>query len=66
MKPNVVDQLRKAIRDSGETQLAIAEATGIPQGNLSKFLRGDRGLSLKSYAVLCEYFGLRLVGKKRR
>jgi len=32
MKQNVIDQLRKAIRDSGQTQLAISEATGIGQG----------------------------------
>ena len=45
-------------------QLSIAEATGISQGNLSKFLRGERGLSLENFAVLCDYFKLKL-GERR-
>ena len=60
---NVIDQLRKVIVDSGESQLSISEATGINQGNLSKFLNGERGLSLDSFAVLCAYFKLKLVGR---
>ena len=60
---NVIDQLRKAIVDSGESQLAISEATGINQGNLSKFLNGERGLSLDNFAELCSYFKLKLVAR---
>ena len=41
------------IADSGESQLSISESTGIDQGNLSRFLRGERGLSLDNFAVLC-------------
>lgn len=60
MRHDVIQQLRKAIRESGETQLAIAEATGVAQGNLSRFLRGERGLSLDSFAKLCRHFRLHL------
>jgi len=60
---NVIDQLRKAIVDSGESQLSISEATGINQGNLSKFLNGERGLSLDNFAELCTYFKCRLVSR---
>ena len=60
MKRNVIDQLRKVIIDSGESQLSIADATGINQGNLSKFLRDERNLSLDNFAVLCDYFKLKL------
>ena len=42
MKRDVIEQRRKAIEDSDESQLAIAEATGVNQGNLSKFLRGEQ------------------------
>ena len=63
MKRNVIDQLRKVIIDSGESQLSIADATGINQGNLSKFLRDERNLSLDNFAVLCDYFKLKLVGR---
>jgi hypothetical protein len=41
------------IADSGEWQLSISEATGIDQGNLSRFLRGERSLYLENFAVLC-------------
>jgi transcriptional regulator with XRE-family HTH domain len=54
MKQNVIDQLRKAIEASGESQLAIGEATGINQGNLNRFLRGERGRSLENFAKLCQ------------
>ena len=60
MKRNVIEQLRKAIRESGETQLAISEATGTAQGNLSKFLKGERGLSMENFALLCDHLRLRL------
>lgn len=63
MKRNVIDQLRKAIIDSGESQLSIADATGINQGNLSKFLRDERNLSLDNFAVLCDYFKLKLASR---
>ena len=63
MKQNVIDQLRKAVKESGESQIAIAEATGINQGNLSKFLRGERSLSLESFAELCQHLKLTLVAK---
>lgn len=58
---NVVDQLQKVIAQSGESQLSIANVTGINQGNLSKFLRGERSLSLENFAVLCAHFKLKLV-----
>ncbi len=60
---NVIDQLRKVIEDSGESQVSISEATGINQGNLCKFLYGERGLSLDNFAILCTYFKLKLVGR---
>ena len=60
MKQNVVDQLRHAIRESGQTQLAISAATGIPQGNLSKFLSGERGVSIENFALLCDHLKLKL------
>ena len=65
MKQNVIDQLRRAIRDSGQTQLAIAEATGIDQGTLSKFLRDERGLSLENFSLLCQHFKLSLTTGKQ-
>ena len=63
-RQSVVDQLRKAIEDSGESQIAIAEATGVNQGNLSKFMRGERSLSLETFAALCEYLKVDLARRR--
>jgi len=65
MKQNVIDQLRVAVERSGESKLAIAEATGINQGNLNRFMRGERGLSLDNFAKLCQYLKLSLSGTKQ-
>jgi transcriptional regulator with XRE-family HTH domain len=61
MKRNVIDQLRKAIAESGESQLSIANALDIDQGNLNRFVRGERSISIETFATLCEYLKLDLV-----
>lgn len=35
-------KVREAIQRSGKSQLEISRLTGIPQSNLSSFMRGDR------------------------
>jgi transcriptional regulator with XRE-family HTH domain len=60
MKQNVIEQLRRAIQESGQTQTAIAEGSGVDQGTISAFLRGQRGLSMDSFAALCKYLKLQL------
>jgi transcriptional regulator with XRE-family HTH domain len=66
MKRSVIDQLRKAIEDSDESQRAIADSTGIDQGNLNRFVRGERSVSLENFAKLCLHLGLTLEAKSRR
>lgn len=58
---SMIDQLRKAIEDSGESQLAIAEAAGIGQSGLNRFMNGQRGISLETASKLCDYLKLKLV-----
>ncbi len=53
-------QLIQAIEDSGESRYAIHKATGIDQGQLSKFVHGERGLSLETVDRLCAHLGLEL------
>lgn len=60
MKTDIIDQLRKAIDDSGESQLAIAKAAGIGQSGLNRFMNGDRGISLETAAKLCNHLKLKL------
>jgi transcriptional regulator with XRE-family HTH domain len=64
-QPSIIDQLRGTTLERGGTQLEIAAKTGINQGNLSKFLRGERSLSLENAAALCAYLDLHLVRSRR-
>jgi transcriptional regulator with XRE-family HTH domain len=58
---NIVDQLRRAMRESGETEYAIAKASGVSQSVVNRFLSSERGISLETAAKLCEYLKLDLV-----
>ncbi len=69
MKPRYVsisDQLRQVILDCGQTRYAICKATGIGQDVLSRFIHGERGLSMEVLDTLGEYLGLRIVADKPR
>ena len=56
----VVHQLQGAIRASGLSLNELGRRTGVSEGQLSRFLRGDRTLTLPAAARLCLYFGLEL------
>lgn len=60
------DQVREAIRDADCTRYAISKATGIDQAVLSKFLTGERGMSLDSLDKLAEFLNLRITVQKPR
>ena len=70
---NTIDQLRKAIRDSGETEYGIAKAAGVAQSVVNRFARGKRGASLETAARICLHRNLsfapcasgRVVGRVR-
>ena len=55
------DQLRAAIGNSGLTRYVIAKAAGIHQTQLSRFMIGQRGLSIEGIDKICELIGARLV-----
>ncbi len=63
--PAVSEQLRLAIEASGQSRYAICKATGLDQGQLSKFMGGAVGLGLESVDVLCAYLGLELRARRR-
>ena len=56
----VTEQVRMAIETSGQTRYAIWKATGIDQAQLSRFMVGERGLSLDALDRLCAHLGLEL------
>jgi plasmid maintenance system antidote protein VapI len=60
-KPSALsDQLRLAIEQSEHSRYAIHKATGIDQAVLSKFVHGERGVSLDTVDILGEYLGLEI------
>jgi transcriptional regulator with XRE-family HTH domain len=60
-KRTMTDVLRIAIEESGVSRYQIAKDTGILQGSLSRFVRGETSLRLDNADRLAAYFGLRLV-----
>jgi transcriptional regulator with XRE-family HTH domain len=57
---DLVDQLRQAIEKSGHTLNEIERRCGVSHAALSRFLRGERSLTLPIAAKLCSMLGLRL------
>ena len=62
----VLDEIRQAINDSGQTRYAISKATGISQAQLSRLKTGKSGLSIETLERLEDYLNLEIVlGPKR-
>lgn len=60
----IVDQLRKAIADSDETEYAIAKGAGVSQSVVNRFVHGERGISIETAAKLCTYLQLDLAHRR--
>jgi plasmid maintenance system antidote protein VapI len=45
-------------------QYAIAQATGVSQSVLNRFINGERGISLETAAKLCQYLDLDLLPRR--
>ena len=56
----IAEQLKQAIRDSGETPYAVAKGSGIATMQMYRFLDGSRDIRLATADAICEYLGLRL------
>ena len=55
------EQLRRIVADSGKTLGQITRDTGIDKSALSRFVNGERGVSMEAMDKLGEYLGLRIV-----
>ncbi len=65
-KPKIISEtVRQAILDCGESRYRISMETGITQATLSRFVRGETGLSMPALDRLGEYLGLEIVMRKR-
>lgn len=54
------DVIRQTVETAGLSRYAISQATGVPQSALSRFVSGERGLSMENLDALCEFFHLEL------
>jgi len=59
------DQLRRAINNCGMTRYQIAKRTGVSEATLSRFMSGQRGLTLKAVDKLAVLLAWKLEGKGR-
>ena len=56
----MVTIIRRAVNDSGLSLNELAKRSGVSQPQLSRFMRGERSLTLDSAAKLFQYLGLRV------
>jgi predicted transcriptional regulator len=57
-KLTLTELILQAMESSGQTRYRIAKETGLSQAALSRFVHGERGLSLQSLETLLNYLGL--------
>lgn len=62
----IVNDLKQAIAKDGRTLRALARDAGIAPIQISRFVRGTRGLNSGAVDVLCETLGLELRPKRKR
>jgi transcriptional regulator with XRE-family HTH domain len=60
----MIVQIREAIRSSGLSICELSRQSGVSQPQISRFVNGERTLSLPVAARLCEALKLHLVQEK--
>jgi len=63
---DLIDALRREVKRAGVSRYRIAKDTGITQDILSRFVNGERGLSMENIDILCRYLELELTPKNNR
>ena len=63
---SVSQSLRRAICESRQTLMQIEDKTGVDPGRLSRFMRGERGLTLNAVDALAKHFGLKLTKAREK
>jgi plasmid maintenance system antidote protein VapI len=58
----LIGVLKETIRDCGLPMSELAKRTGVSHPQLSRFVRGERTLTLPAAERLVQFFRLRLVG----
>lgn len=62
----LLGELKRAIEMSDETPAAISRGANVARSQLSRFLSGERGLSVEAVERVAEYLGLEIVVRRRR
>ena len=62
----ILDDLRRAVETSNETRYRIAKDSGINASQLSRLVRGERGLNLETAERLADYLGLEIIVRPKR
>ena len=62
----IEDGMRAAIEASNKTRYRISQETGIDQSHLSRFMTGEKGLSLDAMERLTDCLGLEIVIRPKR
>lgn len=57
---DLIEQLQTAIRSCGVSLNELARQAGVNHGQLSRFVRGERTLTLPAASRVCQVLGLRL------
>lgn len=60
-RTSLTDTIRKAVLHCGVSRYQIAKETGIAAPVLCRFVKGQRGMTLKNLDILAEYLGVRVV-----
>ena len=60
----ISDQIRDAILTASVSRYRIAKDTGVGQPALSRFVHGERGLSIEALDAIGLYLGLVIVKKQ--
>lgn len=60
------DQLRAAIRDSGQSLNQLWKLSGVNAAQLSRYMRGERGIGSDAITKLCKALNLVLVPLLRK
>jgi DNA-binding phage protein len=59
-KQNLSSTIRGAIQKDARSLYQLWKETGVDQGLLSRFMRSERGINLRTAEILCEALGLEL------
>lgn len=60
------DQVRQAIETCGMSRYRISKETGIDESTLSRFMSGERGLTMKALDILAEFLELNITTGKQK